>query len=141
MFTRISVLCLLLPLGAARSQPDPATTVRGYFAALGRNDFQGALSLTEGAAQERTAHMVGTLREQAAAHSAKVELKVKRVEVSPPANEAEANGTVPVEVRFDIDVVGKKWLFHKVARTLAGKAQFYVNEDAARIVAIEGNLE
>jgi hypothetical protein len=137
MFTRGSILLLLLSLAPAHSQsgPEACDTVRGYFDALGHNDFQRALSFTAGAAQERTANMVGTLHQQAAAANAKVELKVTRVEVSPPAVD---NG--PVDVSFHIDVIGKKWIFKKVARTLSGRAQFYLAADAPRIVAIEGRL-
>jgi hypothetical protein len=151
MVTRSAILLLLavapIQLAApARAQAvvqsavrsDPAAAVRGYFAALGRNDFQGALSLTLGAAQERTARMVGTLRQQAAAHRARVELRVKSVEVS-PSTAREAGGAVPVDVKFDIDIVGRKWWFSRVARKLAGHAQFYVDDQ--RIVAIEGKLE
>jgi len=132
------MLMLLLPVLA---HADPAATVRGYFDALGKNDFPRALSLTAGEAQLRTAHMVGTLKQQAAAAKARVELKVKKVEVlpSPPPG---ADGTVPVVVQFDIDVVGKKWIFSRVARKLAGRAQFYVAAaEPSRIVAIEGRIE
>jgi hypothetical protein len=137
MFTRGSILLLFSMLAPAHSQsgPDAVLTVRGYFDALGHNDFQRALSFTAGAAQERTANMVGTLKQQAAAANANVELKVKRVDVSLPVAD---NG--PVDVAFDIDVIGKKWIFKKVAKKIAGHAQFYVATDAPRIVAIEGRL-
>jgi hypothetical protein len=141
MLTRGSLLLLVLSLARASSEPnrpDAAATVRGYFDALSHNDFQRALSLTAGPALERTQKMVGTLRQQAAAAHARVELNVKRVEVSPP--QAVRTPPIPVEVSFDIDVVGKKWWFKKVARTLAGRAQFYVDGVAPRIVAIEGRL-
>ena len=50
-------------LVSAQTGPDATATVRGYFEALGHNDFQRALALTQGAAQERTASLVGTLRQ------------------------------------------------------------------------------
>ena len=133
---RSTILALLLFLPLAHAQPTPEQTVRGYFDALGRNDFNRALSLTAGEAQERTARMVGTLQQQALANDAKVILKVKRVEVAP---QQAPDG--PVEVSFDIDVVGKKWIFSKVARKLNGRAQFYVDSDAPKIVAIEGRID
>jgi hypothetical protein len=130
----ILVVLLFLPL--AHAQPSAEQTVRGYFDALGKNDFNRALALTAGEAQARTARMVGTLQQQAAANDAKVILKVKRVEVAPPQ---EPDG--PVEVSFDIDVVGKKWIFSKVARKLNGRAHFYVDSDEPKIVAIEGRID
>ena len=148
---RISIAALCVALfsypghadSGADSPCDLAEPVRGYFQALARNDFPRAISLTVGAAQERTEHMVGTLRRQAAAAHAHVELKVRSVEVSPPSRDQVADGEpVPVDVQFDIDVVGRKWFFSRVARKLSGRAQFYVASAApARIVAIEGNLE
>jgi hypothetical protein len=129
---------------AADSSTDPAATVRGYFEALGRNDFNRAISLTAGSAQQRTLRMVGTLKQQAAAAQAKVELQVKRVAVSHPPPERMAEGLpVPVDVEFDIAVVGRKWFFSKVARHLAGRAQFYVAAalPTPRIIAIEGKIE
>ena len=118
--------------------------MRGYFDALGKNDFPRALSLTAGAAQSRTEHMMGTLKQQAAAAHARVELKVKHVEVSQAPPEHLAEGLpVPVDVQFDIDVVGRKWIFSRVARKLSGRAQFFVAcaSPAPRIIAIEGKIE
>lgn len=124
-------------------QADAASTVRGFFDALAKNDFKRALSLTMGAAEARTARMVGDLRQQARDHHADVELKVRSLHVEPPRPEPlEAGLPVPVDVEFDIDVVGKKWVFRKVARKLAGRAQFYVGgAGAPRIVAIEGSID
>jgi hypothetical protein len=132
---RSTIMALLLVLPLAHAQPSPEQTVRGYFDALGRNDFRRALALTAGKAQARTAQMVGNLQQQAAANDAKVIVKVKRVDVAPPA---QPDG--PVEVSFDIDIVGKKWIFSKVARKLNGRAQFYVDAFLPRIVAIEGRI-
>jgi hypothetical protein len=116
----------------------PSATVRCYFDALGRNDFGRALALTGGAAETRTAQLLGSLERQAAAANASVELKVRRLAVSerPPA----PSGAVPVDVSFNIDVIGKKWLFSRVARRLAGQAQFVVAPTDQRIVAITGSL-
>ncbi len=120
-------------LGAhAQCRLAPAV-IRGYFAALERKDFGGALRLTTGGAQARTAHMLGTLERQAAAEHADVELRVRRLDLSPAS-------VGPVQVTFDIDVIGRKWLFHKVARTLRGTARFLVRDDG-RIAAIDGALD
>lgn len=123
---------------AAHAQ-SPSVAVRSYFQALGRQDFSRALALTDGAAQTRTSHMVDTLKSEAAAHHARVEVSVTRLDVRTPGA-PEARG-VPVPVAFHIDVVGHKWCFSKVARTLDGEARFYVDPSRPdRIVAIEGKL-
>jgi hypothetical protein len=115
--------------------------VRGYFQALDRQDFVRALALTDGQAQESTSNMVNTLKRQAAAAHAWVEVKVKTLEVQ-PEGVAEPGRGVPVPVHFHIDVIGHKWLFHKVGRRLDGYACFWVDpERADRIVAIEGDLK
>lgn len=95
----------------ARASSAPASTVRSFFAALERRDFGGALQLTEGAASAVINNML------------------------------DGNGATPVDVAYDIDVIGKKWLFHKVARHLSGTASFYVDDHGPRIVAIVGMLE
>jgi hypothetical protein len=147
MFARLTILFALLSITAhadstGAQAADPAATVRGYFAALGANDFKRALSLTQGDAQARTERMMGTLHRQAAAAHAKVELKVRKVEVSPPAGQTAEGTPVPVEVRFDIEVIGKKWFITRVARKLAGHAQFLVASASPepRIISIEGKL-
>jgi len=135
-----SLSALLCPLSSlsvhAQGALSAPSVVRGYFAALEHKDFHRALSLTAGAAQERTALMVGTLNREAAQHHAEVELHVTKLEVANPA--PAPNGTAPVQVSFDIDVIGKKWIFRKVARRLTGQAQFYVAAD--QIVAIDGRI-
>jgi hypothetical protein len=138
---KLATLALLVSLAApARAESLGSSTVRSYFDALGRNDFARALSLTEGAAQQRTASIVNTIAKQAQAHNARVELKLRRLRlVEEPA--AAPRAPVPVAATFSIDVVGHKWFFSKVAHRLAGTAQFYVTPTAQpRIVAIEGNL-
>ena len=122
---------------AARAEA-PADTVRGYFQALEHKDFGRALALTEGDAMKRTARMLGTLYREAHAAHADVELKVQKLELA----EQKGEGTIPVEVTFDIDVIGKKWIFKRVARHLTGTAQFYVAtaSPSPHIVAITGNL-
>jgi hypothetical protein len=127
-----------IPL-ASHAEPSPTTAVRNYFQALGRQDFSRALALTDGAAQTRTSRMVETLMSEAAAHHARVEVSVTHLDVRPPCA-PEARG-VPVPVVFHIDVVGKKWCFSKVARTLDGEARFYIDPSRLdRIVAIEGKI-
>jgi hypothetical protein len=140
-------LVTTLALGvAARSQGAVArspsiATVCHYFEALNRNDFGRALSLTAGAAQTRTQQMLGKLKHEADAADAEVELHVRRLAV---AERPAAQGGVPVDVVFDIDVVGKRWFFSRVARRLAGTARFLVEpppSSAPRIVAINGALK
>jgi hypothetical protein len=136
-----------LALGvAARSQGAVArspsiATVCHYFEALNRNDFGSALSLTAGAAEARTQQMLGKLKHEADKADARVELHVRKLAV---AERAPTHGAVPVDVVFDIDVVGKRWFFSRVARKLAGTARFLVEPaptSAPRIVAINGALQ
>ncbi|MGZ3442594.1 MAG: hypothetical protein ACXVDD_23900 [Polyangia bacterium] len=132
-------LTLTGPLALARGETGPSAAVRGYFAALGRQDFGGALALTYGAAQASTSRMVDTLKSEAAAHHARVDVKVTRLDVRAPGAPDERG--LPVPVAFHIDVVGHKWCFSKVARTLDGEARFYFDPARPeRIVAIEGRL-
>jgi hypothetical protein len=124
----------------ARAESDPAAAVRGYFSALNRQDFGGAIALTDGDAHARTNRMVNELKTEAAAHHARVEVKVTKVDVHPPGV-AEPGRGVPVPVQFHIDVVGHKWCFKKVARKLDGIAKFWVDaERPDRILAIDGKL-
>jgi hypothetical protein len=135
---------LLAFIGAAspgHAHANVTDPVRGFFQALDRQDFSRALALTDGAALSRTWNMVAQLRSEAAAHHARVEVKVKQLDVRAPGA-AEPGRGVPVPVAFHIDVVGHKWLCHRVARQLEGEARFWVDPDRAdRIVAIEGRLE
>ncbi len=139
---RWSVLALvtIAPLCAVRAEAGPAESVRGFFRALERQDFSRALAFTDGAAQARTSHMVSELKTEAAAHNARVEVKVQKLDVATPGA-AEPGRGVPVPVVFHIDVVGHKWMFSKVARKLEGVARFWVDPGrAGRIVAIDGRL-
>jgi hypothetical protein len=125
----------------ARADVNPADAVRGYFQALDRQDFRRALELTDGEALRRTFHMVDTLRHEAAANHARVEVRVKALDVRAPGA-AEPGRGVPVPVQFHIDVVGHKWCFHKVARTLDGVARFWIDPARPdRILSIEGRLD
>jgi hypothetical protein len=133
-------LMFVSPSSRAACPPDPTSPVRGYFAALDRQDFGQALALTDGNAQARTSRMVSTLQSEAARHHARVEVKVTRLAVRSPGAALPGRG-VPVPVQFHIDVIGHKWFFNKVARVLEGDAEFYVDPNRAdRIVDIQGNL-
>jgi hypothetical protein len=139
---RIAALLLVVaaPL-AVHAEASPTQAVRGYFEALNHQDFRRALSMTHGAAQRRTSHMVTTLQRDAAAHDARVEVKVKELAVRAPGSAQPGRG-VPVPVEFHIDVIGHKWLFHRVARRLEGEARFWVDPaQPDRILAIDGRLE
>lgn len=132
----LAVLCA--PLATAHAGATDA--VRAYFQALDRQDFSRALAYTDGAAKGRTSRMVEQLKSEAAQHNARVEVKVKRLDVRSPGV-AEPGRGVPVPVAFRIDVVGHKFCFSKVARKLDGEARFYLDpSNPDRIVAIEGNL-
>jgi hypothetical protein len=138
----VALFALAVPALAAHAHADggPSDAVRTYFQALDRQDFGKAIALTDGAAQKRTSNMVEKLKSEAAAHNAKVEVRVKHLDVRTPGS-PEARG-VPVPVAFHIDVVGHKWCFSKVARQLDGEARFYVDPARPdRIVAIEGHLD
>jgi hypothetical protein len=130
------LLLALLSLGISTSAfagvDGPSATVRGFFSALERKDYNRALDLTSGEAQARTAKILGALEHEAAQHHAQIELKVKRLEMA-------VEDVSTVKVHFDIDVIGKKWLFRKLARTLSGSAQFHIGNQS-RISAIEGDL-
>src|SRR5437016_3647841 len=134
-----SLFALAARSDASAPRSASVATVCGYFEALNRNDFGRALALTVGDAETRTRQILGNIQRQANAADAEIELHVRKLAV---AERAPAAGAVPVDVVFDIDVVGKKWLFSKVARKLAGKAQFVVAPASQpRIVAIVGSLE
>jgi hypothetical protein len=132
-FFALALIAPALAMSTAASAQEPTAVVRGYFAALEKKDFGKAMSLTQGAAQQRTADMVGELQQQAAQHNAQVELKVQKLDVKPSADDH-------VTVDFAIDVIGKKWFIRKVAKKLSGKAQFKMDRGGDQIVSIDGNL-
>jgi hypothetical protein len=136
----VMLVGLCVPL-LGHAEVGPQAAVKGYFQALGRQDFGKALSLTDGDAQARTSHMVSTLQSQAAAAHARVEVQVKKVELR-ETGALEPGRGVPVCVQFHIDVVGKKYCFAKVARRLEGEAKFWVDPNRSdKIVAIDGNID
>ncbi len=142
MRSLVALFALVASVAASHAQSPcaPTDAVRGYFQALDRQDFGKAIALTVGPALQRTSNMVQRLKSEAAAHNAKVEVRVKQLDVRLPGA-PEARG-VPIPVSFRIDVVGKKWCFSKVARQLDGVARFYVDPARPdRIVAIEGKLD
>jgi hypothetical protein len=135
---------ILLVIGLVTLAPParasaPASTVRSFFAALERRDFGGALALTEGAAAGVITSMLDAINSEAARRHVDVELRVRSLRVTERG--ADGSGQTPVDVAYDIDVIGKKWIFHKVARHLSGTASFYVDDRAPRIVAIVGMLD
>ena len=134
----LAVAAIAAPLAAGAERPCPTDAVRGYFRALDRQDFSGAIALTSGDAQVQTSQIIDTLKSQAAAHKARVEVKVKTLDVRSPGT-PDARG-VPVPVAFHIDVVGHRWCFSKV-KQLDGEARFYIDPARPdRIVAIEGRI-
>jgi hypothetical protein len=135
MIRAVAFTSLVMALASPTHAQEPAALVRGYFAALEKKDFDQAIRLTAGSAQSRTQHMVGTLQQEAAQHHAEVEVKVQKLDVSP------CNDGQRVKVAFNIDIIGKKWVFRKVARTLCGTAEFKVANSGDHIERIDGNLE
>src|SRR5689334_322838 len=134
----VALFALAVPVAAAHAEAGPTDAVRTYFAALDRQDFGKAIAVTDGSAQTRTCQMVERLKSEAAAHNAKVEVRVTHLDVRSPGS-PDSRG-VPVPVAFKIDVVGKKWCFSKT-RKLDGAARFYVDPaHPDKIVAIEGHL-
>jgi hypothetical protein len=116
-------------MNVAQAQ-EPAALVRGFFAALERKDYPRALALTQGAAQKSTADFLGSLEQRAAQQHAQIELKVQDLQLKP-------KGEDHVEASFHIDVIGKKWMFKKVARKLDGTAEFKVASNGEHIEDID----
>ncbi|MGZ3429594.1 MAG: hypothetical protein ACXVCV_23245, partial [Polyangia bacterium] len=135
----LMVLACSLTIAAPARATAPTSTVRSFFAALDRRDFGGALAFTEGTAASVIANMLDTISREAARRHVDVELKVRSLHLT--EGERDESGQIPVEVTYDIDVVGRKWFFHRVARRLSGTASFYVDGSAPRIVAISGTLD
>jgi hypothetical protein len=130
---------LLVAAPAFASQPGPSSlTVRNFFGALEQRDFGGALAFTGGDAQCTVARLLEKIRHEAARKHAKVELKVRNLQV---VEHPATAGQVPVEVTYQVDVIGKKWIFRRVARRLSGTAHFYVDEKTPRIVTIVGHID
>ena len=98
-------------------------------------------ALTQGSAKARTSSMIDRLKKEAAEHHVNVEVRVKHLDVRTPGP-PEPRG-VPVPVAFDIEVIGKKWCFSRIALRLNGEARFYVDPARPddRIVAIDGRLD
>jgi hypothetical protein len=133
-----------LPSSGARSTvagvaagPSPSETVRGFFDALEQKDFPRALAFTDGEAAMRIADLLGHIDAEAARHHAQIELKVRSLRLREGVLD---DGVVPVQVRYEIDVIGRKWFFRKLARKLVGTAEFLVDGSAPRITAIVGRL-
>jgi hypothetical protein len=118
---------------------NPSVTVRSFFDALEHKDFDRALAFTGGDAALRITRLFQHIDAEAQAHHAQVEVKVRSLSIAERA--PDDSGEIPVEVSYDIDVIGKKWIFRKLARKLTGTAQFYVDASEPRIVAIIGRLE
>lgn len=128
---------LLLPSLARAGAP--SSTVRDFFAALEHRDFPRALAFTDGTASGRVSRLLAHIDREAARHHAQVEFKVRSLRLS--EGSPDEAGATPVEVTYEIDVIGKKWIFRKLARKLTGTADFYVAENAPRITAIVGQLD
>jgi hypothetical protein len=129
-------LCWLIPppahaqvAGQAVPPPIAANVVRSYFDAFRRFD-RGALGrVTAGEANARTVKMLDTIKSEADRHNVGVELKVKDLHMT---TAGPVDSLTPVGVKFDIQVVAKKWFFSKVAKVLHGQATFFVGKNLAR---------
>jgi hypothetical protein len=125
------------PTHSTVAGPSPSETVRGFFDALEQKDFPRALAFTDGDAAMRIADLLGHIDAEAARHHAQIELKVRSLRLREGVLD---DGVVPVQVRYEIDVIGRKWFFRKLARKLVGTAEFLVDGSAPRITAIVGRL-
>jgi hypothetical protein len=136
----IATLSLLLPAlvaPPARAEP-PSLTVRGFFAALEQHDFGGALARTDGAAARVIGELLAAIDREARSRNAQVSLRVRSLRVQERA--AVTSGPVPVDVTYDIDIIGRRWIFSRVARRLSGSASFLVDARRPCIVAVVGEL-
>jgi hypothetical protein len=118
----LCALALLLTT-VARAQK-PADTVRSFFGALGRHDFRGALGLTAGSASVVLGGVLNAAEEQAARAHAALEVEVRDLRLIEGATDAA--GRTPIEVRYDVDVFGKRSFFRSLVRHVAGSSQFIV---------------
>jgi hypothetical protein len=138
----VALFAVTLPAAVVHSdvRSPPGETVRRYFEALGHQDFDGAIALTDGCARTRTSSMIDRLRKEAAVQRVTVEVRIRHLDVRAPGL-LEPRG-VPVPVAFDIEIVGKKWCFSRIALRLNGEARFYIDPARPddRIVAIDGSL-
>jgi hypothetical protein len=134
----VLVALLLVPpwSGAARAHPVQLPVpsllatgaVRHYFDAFAKLDLPALSAATTGAAKAQTEALVEGLRSEARRHGVKVELRVARLEVTPPSGPDASR----VDASFNLDVVAKKSIFSVVARKLRGHASFEVAADAAQ---------
>lgn len=126
-------LAFSLPVGAvpipASAPAAAAGVVRSYFEAFRRQDARALGQFTSGQASRRTHEVLERIWREAAEKEVGVELRLQHLALTP---RAPVDGMEPVEARFSIDVVAKKWFFSTVARRLAGHATFYVEPDPAR---------
>jgi hypothetical protein len=134
-------VALVLTLAFAFASPVAATpipstapaaaagVVRSYFEAFRRQDARALGKFTSGQASRRTNEVLERIWREAAEKEVGVELRLQQLALTP---RAPVDGMEPVEARFTIDVVAKKWFFSTVARHLAGRATFYVEPDSAR---------
>lgn len=149
--SRVAVLALSLGAASAHAQAVTASVppalaagvVHGYFDALRRQDRRTLSGVTAGNAAAYTTQMLDRIHDEAARADVGVELKVRNLIVSAYPPNARVT---PVDVRFDIAVVAKKWFFSKVARVLKGRATFWVEKNLApgqapRIVNMQFALE
>jgi hypothetical protein len=136
----VSRLIAWVLLGAvpAHASSTSLATVRGFFGALERHDFASARALTDGNAAGVVARLLDHMERQAARRHAVVELHVRSLQLADHA--PDAAGRVAVDVAYDIEVFGKKWLVSWFARRLSGTASFTIDDRALRIVAIAGSL-
>jgi hypothetical protein len=123
------VTAIALPASARCGAP-----VERLFAALGRHDFKAALAQTSGAAAATLGGMLGSIDREAAKANAQVVLDVRDLHVSEGA--ADADGMVPVDVRYDIALVGKRSIFRRLVRHLTGTARIVVDRASERIVSL-----
>jgi hypothetical protein len=131
----ITLVCALgLSLPARAAESSSAELVRGFFSALDREDFAGALGRTVGEARARTSRIIDRITGEAARKHVGFDVVTRKINVAD-------RGPGKVAAAFEIDIVARFMFFKKVVRRIQGLASFDVDVPARRITAIDGALE
>jgi hypothetical protein len=133
---RFTVLLLagLIAAPASAAESSASDVVRGFFSALDREDFAGALGRTVGDARMRTAQMVHRITSEAARKHVGFDVITRKIDVSD-------RGLGKVSAQFEIDIVARFLMFKRVVRKIAGVASFDVDLPSSRITVIDGTLD
>ncbi len=125
--------CALAAGVAQASEGSPTELVRGFFSALDRGDFAGAIGRTVGSARDRTSDWVAELKRQSASKHVGLDVVTRKIEV------ADAGGG-KVSAAFDLEIVARFLFVKRVVRRLTGEAHFLVDVPKRQITWIDGVL-